>query len=842
LLTFLVRAGRRADLRAVVTCRSDEAPVEGHILEWLAHVRRSAGVEEIRIRPLSRGETAEQITSLATMPLPVAFVDRLYARTEGNPFFTEQLAAAALSGRGDGEPASPALPARLAEALDIRVARCGPEALEVLSALAVATRPLSEEALAAITVLSSQAVRAGLRELAAARLLADTFADALHRIRHALLAEAVTAGLLPGERALLHARTAQAMEAADDTALAAEIAGHWAAAGRPAEELPARVAAADAAEQLFGYAEAAAHWQRAIDLSAALPTANIRPGLDVATLYVRCADGLELSGNGETAGQVAEEAYRRFADDPNRLSAALVCHRAAVFRMIVAPATGLPPIEAALRLFEQDPPSADYAEALFDYARVFLPLAGKNHERQSAALTRALEVAELAGASVLIPRILAVLSNEAFIRGRIQEGRAILKRGWAAAEASPDGVAQVWLAVSESGALLQLGEYDQAATVATQYLEAARDLGLGAWFLVTLLACNAAEALLAAGRTADAAMLIDPLTNGPPDRDHYPVHLLRVEIDILRGDLQSAGERRQLIQAILTQIDTREFGLYSAWQAAELAVWSGHPGEAADEVQRALPQVTAFDQNAFSGRLLTTGMRACADLAERARARRDQSDGHNAAAAAADLAEWVKSADRSPFADHPLVAAIPAERASWHAERARLIGASDPAAWNAAARAWESLGCPHRAGYAWWRHCQALLDAGQPSAAAEAALQAAAAAADGHAPLLGAIRKLAARARIQTPSPATLSPPAPQTAKAPATYGLTARELAVLGLLAAGRTNAQIGAELFISPKTASVHVTNILRKLGVETRVQAAAVAERADLLPRDNANTAVP
>ena len=64
-------------------------------------------------------------------------------------------------------------------------------------------------------------------------------------------------------------------------------------------------------------------------------------------------------------------------------------------------------------------------------------------------------------------------------------------------------------------------------------------------------------------------------------------------------------------------------------------------------------------------------------------------------------------------------------------------------------------------------------------------------------------------------------------------YGLTGRELAVLRLLAAGRTNAQIGAELYISPKTAGVHVSNILRKLGVSGRVQAAALAERAGLLP---------
>ena len=72
----------------------------------------------------------------------------------------------------------------------------------------------------------------------------------------------------------------------------------------------------------------------------------------------------------------------------------------------------------------------------------------------------------------------------------------------------------------------------------------------------------------------------------------------------------------------------------------------------------------------------------------------------------------------------------------------------------------------------------------------------------------------------------------PPLAAAPTPYGLTGRELAVLRLLAAGRTNAEIGTELYISPKTAGVHVSNILRKFGVSGRVQAAALAERAGLL----------
>ena len=146
-------------------------------------------------------------------------------------------------------------------------------------------------------------------------------------------------------------------------------------------------------------------------------------------------------------------------------------------------------------------------------------------------------------------------------------------------------------------------------------------------------------------------------------------------------------------------------------------------------------------------------------------------------------------------------------------------------------KAWQEVGWPHRAAYARWRQAEALLDAGRPPAAAAGALRAAAAAAEGHAPLLAQIRTLAGRARIPLQPPAAAATARP-AAVASAPYGLTGRELAVLRLLAAGLTNAQIGAELYMSPKTAGVHVSSILRKLGVSGRVQAATVAERAGLL----------
>jgi DNA-binding CsgD family transcriptional regulator len=221
-------------------------------------------------------------------------------------------------------------------------------------------------------------------------------------------------------------------------------------------------------------------------------------------------------------------------------------------------------------------------------------------------------------------------------------------------------------------------------------------------------------------------------------------------------------------------------------------------------------------------------MHACADLAEQGRARRDEPAAAAAVSAADGLASWASRVPGGPFTDHPFLATIPAERATWDAERTRLAGASDPAVWGGAAKAWQDLGCPHRAGYAWWRQAQAQLEAGQPASVAVIALRAAAAASAGHAPLRAQVRALAERARIPLEPPAAALMPAGP----PAPYGLTGRELAVLRLVAAGRTNAQIGAELYISPKTASVHVTSIFRKLGVSGRAQAAAVAERAGLL----------
>jgi DNA-binding NarL/FixJ family response regulator len=231
----------------------------------------------------------------------------------------------------------------------------------------------------------------------------------------------------------------------------------------------------------------------------------------------------------------------------------------------------------------------------------------------------------------------------------------------------------------------------------------------------------------------------------------------------------------------------------------------------------------------FTAALLNTALRACADLAETARARRDAAGEQAARRSAKELVESHAAMQRDPFAPHPAFATAAAEGATWAGELTRVSGTPGAGVWVAAAAAWASLHRPHRVAYARWRQAEALLATGQVRPARDC-LREAAAAAEGHTPLLAEIRSLAGMARLD------LRDKPPQTdatlSAQPTPYGLTDRETAVLRLVAEGLTNAQIGARLFISAKTASVHVTNILRKLDVNNRAQAAALAQRAGLL----------
>jgi DNA-binding CsgD family transcriptional regulator len=260
---------------------------------------------------------------------------------------------------------------------------------------------------------------------------------------------------------------------------------------------------------------------------------------------------------------------------------------------------------------------------------------------------------------------------------------------------------------------------------------------------------------------------------------------------------------------------------------ARVALWTGEPQAALDWVEQSLARFRGTEIELFCGEFLALGARAVADLAERARAGGDADSERDAGAARERLISALEQMNGRPLGDHAYPATVPGDRADWASELLRSVGQSDPSAWQEAAATWQRLGRPHRAAYALWRQAQALLDGPAPAAAAAEPLQAAAVAAHGMVPLLNAIHRLAVRARVAVPAGADSTPRHPTEQ-----YGLTKREGVVLRLMTEGYTNSQIGAELFMSPKTASVHVTNILRKLNAANRTEAAAIALRAGLV----------
>ena len=825
LLTYLARAGRDDAVTVVVTCRSDEVPLDAAVADWLTHVRRDAEVEEIRLGLLSEGEVAEQVTALVGAAPPGELVEEVYARTEGHPFFTEQLVAAAVTDAGQlAQPV--ALPARLAELLVARAARCGGDARAMLNALAVAGRPLTEVMLGEVTSMASDAVVAAVHELAEARLLAVP-ANVRHRPRHALLAEAVTAELLPGERVSLHERLARALEDTGDEALAAEAAGHWAAAGRPAEELRARLAAANAAEQVFAYADAATHWQRAIELCQAMPGNVLDEGINVPRLYIDAVDALEVSGNSVLAGVLADEAYRRFADHHDRATAALIHFRAGRLRATDSPATGGPLMKEALRLFEGTPPSYDHARAWLGYALDLLwVIEGRHPAEIHTVLESGLEVAEAAGAVTVTAPILCMLAMETFLRGDLEKGFRLLAQARSVLGESRDAWALLALALFESDALLKVGRLEDATRVGLRGFDDAGRLGFGSTGAAAISLANAVEALLGRGHSAEAAALIDPLINRPIEPDNWPLHLARADIDLVRGELDAATDRMAKIDVGASPEFVRELGQ----DVAEVALWARRPEDALEAVWRALGSKGEADWLMKCGWLLALGMRACADMAEGGRARRDDNAVRATLGAADELASWVDREHEVPFTAHPYMAELSRLPTLAGRRTPTRRGSKRPGRVECRRGAVGSPGYRHRAGYCWWRHAEAQLAAGRSPGAAAGAVRTAAAAAEGHEPLLAEIRALARRARISLETQPTTAPPE-RVAPVSTSYGLTERELDVLRLLTHGRSNAEIGVELFISPRTAGVHVTNILRKLGVSNRVQAAALAERAEL-----------
>jgi DNA-binding CsgD family transcriptional regulator len=439
---------------------------------------------------------------------------------------------------------------------------------------------------------------------------------------------------------------------------------------------------------------------------------------------------------------------------------------------------------------------------------------------------RALALARTVGADAVELRALQDFGSDLAYLGQGEEGVAQLRRALELAERHGDApplphgytLPLLGVYISLTDVLLMLGRPVASARVAERGLDAVRRYGIDS----TVLVANTIEALVAAGEWDRADRLSAAALRAITANFPYMLLMLRADLELGRGDFAAAGAH--LDAAGATMREDRGQGIYDVF-LAELALWERRWSAADQAVRDALDGARSAQAGQLRVWFCAKGLRAQAELAALARARRD--------AMAAD--SWLaRAGERLAVARRAAAEAeaVTPNAAGWlalaEAEHERAHGAARPGSWSKAAGTWERLERPPLVAYCRWREAEALVAAGAARAEASVPLREAHAVATriGAAPLAEQLELLAQRARLELTPPEQGPPDAGRELEN--ALGLTAREAEVLRLVARGRTNREIADTLVISVKTASVHVSHILRKLGAANRREAAAIVHR--------------
>ena len=814
-MSFLARTLCRERILVVASYRSDELHRRHPLRPLLAEVGRDRYTRIVELPLLGPDEVAEQLEDILGARADPALAERLYARSGGNPLFAEELLAAGRDGRGP-------LPPTLRDALMLRVEGLSATAQQLLRWLSV--QPSDDVLLAELTEVGSAALRDALREAVASQIVVAT-ADDTFSFRHALLREVVYDDLLPGERVELHAAVAGALTGrAQDEArrahLTAQIAHHWFAAGDQPAAFASAIEAAAAAEGVNAYGEALALLERALALWERVDEAERLAGVDQVSLLVRAANVADVAGE-----SVRQEALLRRAlelvdeqRDPQR--AALVLERLARAQgFLNRQDEALDTVERGLALLPADQSSPERAALLAAGAKARMLQAryADAAERARAALDaaqqledgRAIEVRALNSLGIALAGI-----------GDFESGASALRDALARSSDDSSLIHERNTAFTNLADLLSLtGRAEEGLAVARQGLENALPASRDAdWIALEL-----AEIAYHCGRWDEAEAAIPSAARRGSGTLLSFWRLTRSLLALGRGDLDTAAAELDVVaRALYESTEVQLIGRHG-WMRAELERRRGAFDAARAVIDETLDRIEFCSEDLASiAAVAAVGVRVEADAAERARDHRDEDAVRRARERGAAMLE------RLELAAHGWGPVERAELSSARVEDARSAGAEDPDAWDAAARAWLELGRPYPALYARLRQAEALVVRADRAGAGEVAAAARAEARDlGSGWLVDALESLAQRARLRLDEEPGDS--AQESEEHP--FGLTAREQQVLALVARGATNREIGAELHMAEKTASVHVSRILAKLDVRSRTEAAALAHRQGL-----------
>lgn len=785
LIAFLSRNLRTAQVLIVMTYRSDDLHRQHPLRPVLAELGRVNGVLRLDLPRLSRDEVAEQMTGILGATPDYTKIQTVYERSQGIPLFVEAL----LDNDGcEGFPES------MQDLILSSVERLPEDTQRVLRIAAAGGIRTGHALLAAVSGLSDLDLETALRPAIAGNVLqiADNRA---YVFRHALIREAVHDELLPGEHQRLHARYAEAISA-DRTLVppgraAVELAHHWHSAR---DDLWALISAWEAAVKsfrAFAYTEAIPLLERVLMLWDKVPDAAERIGVDHTFVLEKASKAANAGAEVDRGLKFVKAALAELdeAAEPGRVAQLLV--RRARFHQYKAKQGTVDDFRYALSLVPE--PGLARAEVLHPMSQ-HLMLSGDIDEGTQFA-EEGLRLARELGDKALEGDLLMDLALGQSIKGDLDATMVSNERARQIGEETGEPALILRAIGNTADALTDLGRTEEALELTCEGERLAKKYGrirTSGTFILN----NAAEALEALGRWDEAIETVErALSFTPSLRNRY--HLIRVRADIalargelslVEGILAELGALKDRPQDFLQDF-TNNARLHIGWH-----LFRGEPAQALAVAELILERPGQSSKAMLGWRLLAQIRMVC-DVAESAEPERAALLLAHAAEVAADLRVF------GPVA-----------------EAYKLIFTGD---FDAAAAAWEQLRRPHQQAKALLRAAMAAAHEGdRDGAATRLRLALPLATALRATPLVEEIEALSRRVGVQPSS----SPSSSEV--------LTTRELEVLRLVALGRTNRDIAGELFISAKTVSVHVSNILGKLNVATRGEAAAAAHRLSLL----------
>jgi len=716
-----------------------------------------------------------------------------------------------------------------------RVDALSPGAQRLLRTAAVAGRSVPDKLLAEVAGVGDGDFYAGLREAVESHLLVVDHTGRSYAFRHALTRDAVYEDMLPGERGGLHAAYGEALTRDPGlagtevdpagAAVPAALAHHWYAALDLPRALPASIAAARHALTSFAPAEAQRHLERALEIWPRVPDAEQRTGLDQAEVATLAGEAAYQAGAIDRSLSLFDQALAELPAEGDAVRRALVLdRRARTQRDTGRESESVATLEEALALLPADQVTRAHAVVLSSLANSVWRANDLDAALSLAA--RAVQAAREAGAvqqeadsSITLGSVRGYLSAD-----DADAGLDDLRAGLALATGIGAHFTALRAYVNISDVLELHGRHEEAAEAARSGIELAGRVGL-ARSLGAFLTGNLVESLVRLGHWSEAEHLAAQALNSMPEGVFAATVLqLRAELAAMSGRYADADDGVRAARRALGQTQDEQYALTLLYAEALIALGRGDLAVARRLTVGGLADYDSPVSGRYLWPLLWLAARTEADDATRARDRREEVP----EGSAARYQELASLAAGLPVPN----AASRGYQALVSAELARAAGLQDAQSltgvWLAAADAWQEAAEPYPLAYTWLRLAEAAAAAGDREAAGRGVREAyALARRAGAAPIADEAAALARRTRL------SLDEPAAETATAApedplVRFGLTEREREILELLASGRSNPQIAESLFISPKTASVHVSNILAKLGVDSRVEAAAVAHR--------------